>query len=62
MKFTKEMTIKEALAVDSRSAEVFQSFGMHCLYCPAASGEPIVEAAEVHGINVEELMEKLNAL
>lgn len=62
MKFTKEMTIKEALEKDSRSAEIFQSFGMHCLYCPAASGEPIEEAAVVHGIDVDKLMEELNTL
>ena len=62
MKFTKEMTIREALDLDSRSAEIFQEFGMHCIACPEASGEPIEEAAIAHGIDVETLIEKLNKL
>jgi hybrid cluster-associated redox disulfide protein len=62
MKFTKEMTIREALALNPKSAEVFMSFGMHCIGCPTASGESIEQAAEVHGIAIDELMEKLNAL
>lgn len=62
MKFTKEMTIREALMADQRSAEIFMSFGMHCIGCPTASGETIEQAAMVHGININLIMEKLNAL
>lgn len=62
MKFTKEMTIKEALELDPRSAEVFSSFGMHCIACPVAGSEPIGEAAIAHGIDVDTLLEKLNTL
>jgi hybrid cluster-associated redox disulfide protein len=60
--FTKEMTIKEALEVNTKSAEIFMSFGMHCIGCPTATGESIAQAAMVHGINVDLLLEKLNAL
>ena len=35
---------------------------MHCLGCPSAQGESLAEAAFVHGINVDELMEKIAAL
>lgn len=62
MNFTKEMTIKEALEVNTKSAEIFMSFGMHCIGCPTATGESIAQAAMVHGINVDLLLEKLNAL
>lgn len=62
MKFTKEMTIKEALEVNPKSADVFMSFGMHCIGCPTATGESIEQAAMVHGINVDLLLEKLNQL
>jgi hybrid cluster-associated redox disulfide protein len=62
MKFTKEMTIREALELNPRSAEIFFNFGMHCIGCPTASGEPIEEAAIAHGIDVDSLIEKLNAL
>ncbi|MFR5683768.1 MAG: DUF1858 domain-containing protein, partial [Clostridia bacterium] len=35
--------------------------GMHCLGCPASQEETLEEACDVHGIDVEELLEKLNA-
>ena len=61
-KFTKDMTIVEALRVDMNAAPVLMEIGMHCLGCPSAQGETLEEAAMVHGIPVEVLMEKLNAL
>jgi hybrid cluster-associated redox disulfide protein len=33
---------------------------MHCLSCPVASAETLAEAAEVHGIDVDEMLLKLN--
>ena len=61
-KFTKDMTIGEALRVDMNAAPVLMEIGLHCLGCPSAQGETLEEAAMVHGIPVEVLMEKLNAL
>ena len=61
-KFTKDMTIGEALRVDMNAAPVLMEIGMHCVGCPSAQGETLEEAAMVHGIPVEVLMEKLNAL
>ena len=61
-KFTKDMTIGEALRVDMNAAPVLMEIGMHCLGCPSAQGETLEEAAMVHGIPVEVLMEKLYAL
>lgn len=62
MKFTKETTIKEALAINPKSADIFMDFGMHCIGCPSASSESIEQAAMVHGINLDLLLGKLNAL
>ncbi len=61
-KFTKEMTIGEVLRIDMNAAPVLMDIGMHCLGCPSAQGESLEEAAMVHGISVDELMEKLNAI
>ncbi len=61
-KFSKEMTIGDALRLDINAAPVLMEIGMHCLGCPSAQGETLEEAAMVHGIPVEELMEKLNAI
>ena len=54
---TKEMTIGEALRVKPEIAPVLMGMGMHCLGCPASQGESLEEAAMVHGINIDELME-----
>ena len=35
--------------------------GMHCLGCPSSQGETIEEAAMVHGVDVDELVNMLNA-
>ena len=60
--FTKEMTIGEILRANPAAAPVFLDAGMHCLGCPSAQSESLEEAAMVHGIEIAELMEKLNAL
>lgn len=56
----KDMTIREVLTLDPEVAPVFESFGMHCLYCPGASGESVERAAMAHGVSCEEILEKLN--
>jgi hybrid cluster-associated redox disulfide protein len=33
---------------------------MHCLGCPASRGETVEEACMVHGVNPDELLDKLN--
>ena len=61
MKITKDMLIGEVLDIDSSASEYFFEIGMHCLGCPASRGETIAEACEVHGVDCDELLEKLNA-
>ena len=57
---TKEMTIGELLNMNPNVAPILMEIGMHCLGCPASRGETIEEACEVHGVNCDELLEKLN--
>lgn len=57
---TKEMTIGEVIKKDNSKAEILMSFGMGCVGCPSAQAETIEEAAYVHGIKLDELLEKLN--
>ena len=61
MKIEKNMTIGELLKVAPEKAEILLNAGMHCLGCPASQAETLEEACMVHGIDVEELVEKLNA-
>ena len=57
---TKDMAIGEIVNADSSKAEVLMSFGMGCVGCPSAQAETLAEAAVVHGINLEQLLEALN--
>ena len=59
---TKDMTIGEILRTNPAGAPILMEAGMHCLGCPSAQGESLEEAALVHGMNVEDLMKKIEAL
>lgn len=58
---TPDMTINDVLSIDRGLAAVFFEFGMFCLGCPSAAGESIADAAQVHGIDADALVAKLNA-
>ena len=61
MEINKDMTIGELLEKAPEKAETLLEAGMHCLGCPASQAETIAEACDVHGIDVEELIKKLNS-
>ena len=52
--------IGELLETAPEKAEILIEAGMHCLGCPASQAETIEEACEVNGIDVEDLLEKIN--
>ena len=58
---TKDMLIGDILDADRGTAKYFLEMGMHCLGCPASRGESVEQACMVHGVDVNELLEKLNA-
>lgn len=60
MEIRKDMTIGELLEVAPDKADILLEAGMHCLGCPASQAETLEEACEVHGIDVEELLQELN--
>ena len=62
MKITKDMTIGEILIANPEVAPVLMEAGMHCLGCPSAQGESLAEAAFVHGMDIDALMAKIEAL
>ena len=57
----KTMLIGELLNQYPEKADILLEAGMHCLGCPAAQGESLEEACAVHGIEIDSLIEKLNA-
>ncbi|WP_050697370.1 DUF1858 domain-containing protein [Anaeromassilibacillus senegalensis] len=58
---TKETIIGDILDMDKTTAPFFLEMGMHCLGCPASRGESLEQACMVHGVNVDEMVQKLNA-
>jgi hybrid cluster-associated redox disulfide protein len=60
MKIEKTTTIGEILEKAPEKADLLLEAGMHCLGCPASQMETLEEACEVHGIDADELVEKLN--
>lgn len=59
---TKEMTIGEILRTKPEIAPVLMNAGMHCLGCPYAQGESLEEAAMVHGMDIDALMQEIAEL
>lgn len=59
-KITKDLTIKKVLKIDESLADILMGFGMHCIYCPMSLMETLEEAAAVHEIDVDFLVQKLN--
>lgn len=59
---TKEMTIGEILRKNPDVAPILMETGMHCLGCPSAQRESLEEAAMVHGMDIDELMKKIESI
>ena len=59
---TKDMTIGEIIKLNADVIPILLNAGMHCVGCPSAQAETLEEAAMVHGMDVDDLMSKIQAL
>lgn len=59
MEITKDSIIGDILDTDGSTAVFFLEMGMHCLGCPASRGETLEQACQVHGVDVNDLIDKL---
>ena len=59
-KITKDTIVADVLRISADTAPFFLEIGMHCLGCPSATGEILEQACAVHGVDVDELVNKLN--
>ncbi len=58
---TKDTMIGELLNINlDACAPVLMGIGMHCLGCPSSQMETIAEAAAVHGVDADALVQTLN--
>ena len=61
-KVSKDMGIMDIVTAHPETLEVFAQFGMGCIGCAAAHFENLEAGAKVHGIDVDEMVDAMNAL
>lgn len=57
----KNINIVELMQKYPDKVDILLEAGMHCLGCMASQFESLEEACMVHGIDVDDLLKKLNA-
>mgnify|MGYP004477570475 CR=1 FL=1 len=57
---SKDMLIADVLKTDENMAGILMAGGMHCIGCPSAQGETLEEAAMVHGLDADLLVDQIN--
>ncbi|ASS37195.1 DUF1858 domain-containing protein [Mogibacterium pumilum] len=60
-KITKDTIIGDVINENPDLIQVFFQNGMMCIGCPASQGESIGQAAQVHGLDADQLINSLNA-
>lgn len=60
MQVSKDMLIGQMIQLDELIPQILMGAGMHCLGCPSAQGETLEEACMVHGIDCDDLVNKMN--
>jgi hybrid cluster-associated redox disulfide protein len=61
MQITKDMLIGDVIRQKPETIKTLLNIGLGCIGCPSRQVESIEQAATVHGIDVDELVRKLNA-
>ena len=61
MMITRDMIIGEILGLRPDASEILLNSGMYCIGCPSSQMETLEDACKVHGISIEEVLEKLNS-
>ena len=59
-KVTKDMLIGQLITLDPNIAPILMRAGMHCLGCPSSQMESIEQAAMVHGVDAQGLVDQIN--
>lgn len=59
---TRDTNIADVVNICPKAPEIFGRFGMGCLGCLAAQAETVGEGAEMHGVDVQALLDELNSV
>lgn len=57
----KQTQIGEVLKLNPNVKDILMGFGLHCFGCPMSQMETLEEAASVHGVDVDIMVEKINS-
>lgn len=57
---TKDMLISDIIRKKPRTIQVLMNMGLGCIGCPSSLMESLEQAAYVHGLDADVLLEKLN--
>lgn len=60
--FHKDMTLTEVVELHPYARNVLIGFGLHCISCPISPVETLEEACQVHGIELDYLLKKLDEI
>lgn len=60
IEITKTTQIGEVLRINPNVKDILMGFGLHCFGCPMSQMETLEEAAGVHGVDVDLMIEKIN--
>lgn len=60
VEINKDTRIGELIMIDPGVTPILMAVGMHCIGCPASQMETVEEAAMVHGIEPQSLVDEIN--
>ena len=55
------MIITDIIQENPKAVQILMGNGMGCLGCPSAQSESLEQAAQIHGLDLEKLLEELNS-
>jgi hybrid cluster-associated redox disulfide protein len=62
MRFTLDMKLKDIMSANPKTAEAMQELGLHCLGCAFSVNETLANAAQMHNLDPNLLLEKVNSV
>lgn len=57
---TKESIIADIIKEKPQAVQILMAFGMGCVGCPSAQMETLEQACFIHGLNLDEVLAKIN--
>ena len=60
MRITAEMKIDNVVRQYPETVQIFNRYGVACMGCSAAEYDNIATSAQVHGVNLAQLLRELN--